>query len=370
MLEQLTAELLEEIFSHASIDDLKNVSCCSRACHRSLKHLLWKNVVLHYLDCDISHDLLDNLKYTERLRFCGSTEDAHEMFSYGFHFARILQHCNPSKVKAMMFSDMATEGVTYALKRFNNITDLKLISIHYQNWDCLGVLRELQKLRLTECNVSDAVIRDVVNVKELRTLALVCCSSISNSVIQHVSSHAVNLTEFTFDNNGSDNDVFDFGLLANLRQLRSLSIYSSAILDASLVLLCQSLTNLVELSLCYSKFSDEGLSQIHTVMTLEKLDLTDCPFLSSKCMTYVRNIPCLRKIWLSGTICSSDHGSYDNLNDIPTLREIHVMGKRDKDEKKVTAILRDLCGTYKWKLKIEQDDDFDDDFDRYTLRLC
>ena len=46
------------------------------------------------------------------------------------------------------------------------------------------------------------------------------------------------------------------------------------------------------------------------------------------------------------------------------------MGKRDKDEKKVTTILRELCASYKWKLKIEQDDDFDDDFDRYTLRLC
>ena len=80
MLEQLTAELLEEIFHYTTIDDMKSVSCCSKTCHASLKHLLWKDVVLHYLDCDISCDVLDNLKYTERLRFCGSTEDELEMF--------------------------------------------------------------------------------------------------------------------------------------------------------------------------------------------------------------------------------------------------------------------------------------------------
>jgi hypothetical protein len=221
MFETLPPEVLEKIFRNSTTKEVKNVACCSRSCHHALRHLLWKYVVIPYPNSDLTQNsyakLLDNLQYTQKLRLGqirGLDEsDGQEMltkgFSYGFHYAKILGHCNPAKVKGIVFANMAPEAIHYAGSLFKNV----------------------KTVAFGKCNLNDAAVKEILSVESLRTLGVVSCSNVTDITIERLG-EATHLTDLTFHENVGVPNVYNFVPFSTLTKLRSLTITSCCISDA------------------------------------------------------------------------------------------------------------------------------------------
>ena len=273
-------------------------------------------------------------------------------FNFGFHYARILSHCNPVKVKGIVFANMAPEAILSAGSLFKNV----------------------KTVAFGKCNLNDAAVKEILGVESLRTLGVVSCSNVTDVTIQRIG-EATQLTDVTFHEDVGVPNVYNFEPFAKLTRVRSLTITSCCIQDTDLMLLCQSLIKLDTLDLEESTFSDKGLTQIHMLGSLKELNLERCPGVSGHSLANISKLTSLQKFKFSADMFineveySPSSGSEDvrdmlaGLMGMSTICELGVVGEHDHHGKYVNSVVRILCREEKWSVRVTQNGDFD----RYIL---
>merc|ERR1712193_480643 len=157
MLDTIPAELLEKISVLSSTKDLKNVALCSRSYNNSLVPILYKSVDVPLTCATLLADsqdasltnLLQNLKYTEQLGIGLPITNNYERMSVGvLNYAQILAHCDPLKLKVILFYNVLAEAISYAITLFP----------------------KTRIIGLKKCKLNDVTLNRVLDVETLQNL--------------------------------------------------------------------------------------------------------------------------------------------------------------------------------------------------------
>lgn len=290
-------ELLELIFFYCTNEDATNYACTSKRAYASVKHLMWREVVVNFQRSSlIRNDIMENLRHARSLEFSASPKgDTHRL---GLEYPRFLSFFKAHVLQRLSLSNVPDSLVVCTLDLLHSLTELNISSVSMSNWTCITQLSQLLSLCLSNCNVSD---EDLEKISELKVhkLELVLCQDVTAKGLENITMF-VSLTDLKFTDvfrsihepqfvclyklkqlvrlDLSDTDAGDLLFMHasdNYIHLRHLVLRFTRLSDAGLFYISK-LPKLTYLNISLCNISDEGLSFV-AVGTLRELDIRSCP---------------------------------------------------------------------------------------------
>jgi hypothetical protein len=166
----------------------------------------------------------------------------------------------------------------------------------------LSALTQLLDLDLGDCEITDYGISHLRSFTALVRLDLSGCSLLTDAGLAHVS------------------------VLTALRSLQLARCEGILCTDAGVVHICK--LSLRRLDLFSSKLSDAALQHVSKISTLQRLDIFRCDRVSDAGLAYLRDLPLLR--WLSVSGCAITEAGVEHISKISKL-EVLLVDRRPTD---------------------------------------
>ena len=139
----LPPEIRERVYVYCEIRDLAGISCCSKAYHESVKHMLWEKVELpwkYVKETRFTDSMLKNFSYTRRLTFYRTREEVWDS-DIEPRYVEILQHCNYEKVEFLgVINFWHDNGMKYMANTLHNLREMSIwntANISTTGWRCI-----------------------------------------------------------------------------------------------------------------------------------------------------------------------------------------------------------------------------------------
>jgi len=256
-------------------------------------------------------------------------------------------------------TNMKGPGLEYILNTFQRIKTLHLTLESEKQLSLLHRLKELQELHLSiPFSITIAYSRHFVIGEKLRKLKVNDQNQFSDDALLAIGSlTTLQHLEITQDSQYRCIDLMECDIrpISKLTNMVYLSMTRFALADDAFQLLCQHLTKLETLVLASSHCTDKGLSSMHCLTSLTRLDLRYCKGYTTNFLLHLVLLP-LQSLSFNADICEVEGATVRNsevsgLNQIRTLKEVLVMGVTTASLRNSLAVITNsLCHKETWKL--------------------
>ena len=112
------------------------------------------------------------------------------------------------------------------------------------------------------------------------------------------------------------------------------------------------------MNLKFSQFTNDALSEMHNLESLDRLSLNDVDGISPCCFTHLTSLH-IRSLSISADICQVSGGTMLDfdvavLNQLSSLKEVRVFSYRTASHRNGAAVIANsLCLDVAWKMKLE-----------------
>jgi len=330
LLTSLPLEVRLYLLNFCDHGDLRNLSLCSRQCYEETAPFLWSNILVPFtrLNDEILH--VRNLKHTLHLQIRRSQNDSvssddtakRKRATNFLHLVRSLdadQLKSITLVRQSFDCDIDVLGGAFPLLKSFSCTEFSLPC-----WGFLKQFRQLTKLCLTECDVSDHDLQNL-NYLSLEELVLRECAGVSSKSM-YSTSKATHLKYFAFSLQ-NNLKVEDFS--NTLQQFKNvkrfvLSLSGNDIRDSTFSNAGNCFSKVTVLTLCVRYVTGEALAHLSALDALEEIHLDRCPRITASGFKHLSKIPSLTYIDLWNT--AVDDSSLQDILIIPSLMKLSLNG--------------------------------------------
>ena len=310
MLLEILPELLDQILTLLSGEDIKNMSLCSKRCNHLVKPTLWGNVTVTEKLLFASTSVPNHITFARDLRAAVITDkrrkprklmSVDQKRELTEKLVALLELSSPTTLRLWRCSEVSMVTRCLAtisqmtglqnleircdvsedgLEHLSHLTELVNLDVSYNRnitddgFKHIGHMTDLKNLDVSGCNISDAGLQHIGHLTGLVNLNISACRNISDAGLQHLG----HLTGLVNLNISACHYIFDAGLkhLGRLTGLKALDVsFCSKISDDGLQHIGH-LTGLVNLNISRCDISDDGLKHLRHSTELVNLDVSGC----------------------------------------------------------------------------------------------